>query len=106
VGVHTPVLVTQYVPDAHWESILHGAQIFEELQKPLRQSAALSHPWLFPHAEHAPPQSTPVSPPSCTPSVQWLAMHVPIPSHTTPPWSLQPVPLPAFTSVHTFVAQV
>jgi len=70
-----------------------------------RQSSSGSH--VSPSASHVgPPQSTSVSSASMIPSVQWLAVHAPLPSHTVPPASEHAVPLAALDVAHTLPSHV
>jgi hypothetical protein len=81
--------------------------VFPALQILLVQSPPTLHFLVSPHGEHdAPPQSTSVSSPSITPSLQCAETHVPRPSQTTPPLSVQVVPFEAFDLPHTFPVHV
>ena len=62
----------------------------------LTQSLGTMHALLSAHGPQEPPQSTSVSPASFTMSLQCWATQLPFPSQTTPPLSVQGVPLMAF----------
>jgi hypothetical protein len=111
VGRQSPVGVSQYRPLPQSASCSHPAHV-PRSQKPVAQSAALWQCLPAGHAGHGPPQSTSLSPSSCTPSEQVAAAHVPAmqtspfvqslavlhptqwpsPSHTEPPPPVQGVP--------------
>jgi hypothetical protein len=80
-AVESQTLSTQSAPTRHFLVSAHGPQV-------------------------APPQSTSVSSASCTPSVQCGATHVPLPSQTVPPLSVQVVPLAAFMVPHVLPVHV
>jgi hypothetical protein len=95
-----PFFVSQKLPAWQSVSIAHAVHVIA-LQSPLAQSFATLHFLEFAHgAQSLPPQSTSVSSASCTPSVQCIATHVPLPSHTTPLLSVQAVPFAALLVPH------
>ena len=94
-------VASQNWPDAHWLSMLQAAHVLP-VQYPLRQSLGPLHPRVLPQGEHDPPQSRPVSSPSCTMSMQCCGTQVPAASQTTPPLSLHVVPLGCIVLEHVF----
>jgi hypothetical protein len=65
-------------------------------QSPLTQSLATLHILVLAQGAHVlPPQSMSVSSPSVTPSIQCIDVQLPLPSQTTPPWSVQATPFDA-----------
>jgi hypothetical protein len=100
-------LTSQKLPAPQSLSIAHAAQVIVALQSPLAQSFATLHFFEFAHgAQSLPPQSTSVSSASCTPSMQCIETHVPLPSHTTPLLSVQEEPFGAFIVPQVLPVQV
>jgi hypothetical protein len=78
-----------------------ASQTLSTQSEPTKQFFVSAH-----GAQVAPPQSTSVSLPSFTPSVQCAATHVPLPSQTVPLLSVQAVPFAAFMVPHALPVHV
>jgi len=92
-SVSSPFL-TPSVHVGAWQVV--PASVVLALQTPSTQSPATRQLLVSAHLPQvAPPQSTSVSSPSLTPSVQCAETQLPLPSQTTPPLSVQAVPVAA-----------
>jgi hypothetical protein len=101
----------QYVPGVPWQSPLLTAHVSHTpfLQNRLSQSLASTHALSFLQTAHVPPpQSTSVSSPSATISVQLAATQLPLPSQILSSALLSPhaMPLGAFEIPHVLFAHV